>query len=133
MGWTDPDNRRTYPWGHEDHSLISLHRDLIALREKLPVLVDGSLKQLLAEYGRIAYARFNRDSRCVVAVNNTGDTQDFRLFVRDTGAPDGEAFHIRIRTTQDGHTAEPEAAGTVEDGWLSFTLPPFSSAILSNC
>ena len=133
VGWTDPDNRRTYPWGHEDASLISLHRELIALREKLPVLVDGSLKQLLAEYGRIAYARFNRDSRCVVAVNNTGDTQDFRLFVRDAGAPDGEAFHLRIRTTQDGHTVEPEAAGTVEDGWLSLTLPPFSSVILSNC
>ena len=21
-GWTDPDNRRTYPWGHEDTALI---------------------------------------------------------------------------------------------------------------
>ena len=42
VGWTDPDNRRTYPWGKEDHSLIDLHRDLIFLRRSLPVLSDGS-------------------------------------------------------------------------------------------
>ncbi len=25
-GWTDPDNRRTYPWGNEDLELIEFHR-----------------------------------------------------------------------------------------------------------
>ena len=71
VGWTDPDNRRTYPWGKEDKSLISLHRDLIHLRRDLSVLRDGSLKQLHADYGRIAYARFDASLRAVVAVNNT--------------------------------------------------------------
>ena len=60
------------PWGHEDRSLIALHRDLIALRGELPVLCGGSVVELLAEYGRIAYARFDETSRCIVAVNNTG-------------------------------------------------------------
>ena len=132
VGWTDPDNRRTYPWGHEDQSLIELHRDLIRLRRELPVLRDGSLKPLLAEYGRIAYARFNDDTRCIIAVNNTGGWTDFRLFARDAGALEGEAFFRRVQTSQDGHESVPEEVCRVSDGFLAFDLPPFSSVILCN-
>ena len=132
VGWTDPDNRRTYPWGHEDQSLISLHRDLIHLRRELPVLSGGSLKELLADYGRIAYARFDGDTRCVVAVNNTASPTDFRLFVRDAGAEEDETFFFRICTTPEGHAIEKEAAGQVTEGYLTFSLPPNASAILSN-
>ncbi len=132
VGWTDPDNRRTYPWGKEDTSLLALHRDLISLRQELPVLSEGSLKELLADYGRIAYARFSEDTRCMVAVNNTGNESVFRLFARDAGAADGETFIRRILTTQAGHSAEKEAAGTVADGFLEITLPPFSSVILAS-
>ena len=132
IGWTDPDNRRTYPWGQEDRSLIDLHRDLIRLRKKITVLKDGSLKQLLAEYGRIAYARFDDTERCIIAVNNTGDWANLRLFVRDAGAKEGEAYYRRIQTIQDGHTTEQEKTGTVSEGFLSFDLAPFSSVILSN-
>ena len=132
VGWTDPDNRRTYPWGNEDASLVELHRDLIRLRRELPVLADGSLKPLLADYGRIAYARFNEDCRCIVAVNNTGGWTDFRLFVRDAGALEGEAYFRRVQTTQECHATEPEKWGVVTDGYLAFDLPPYSSAIISN-
>ena len=133
VGWTDPDNRRTYPWGREDLSLISLHRDLISLRRTLPVLSDGSLKQLFADYGRIAYARFDEAGRCIVAVNNIDAPADFRLFVRDAGAEDGEIFFRRMLTFRDGHSAECVREGAVEDGWLAFSLPPFASVVLSNC
>ena len=132
VGWTDPDDRRTYPWGHEDLPLINLHKDLICLRRELPALSFGSLKELLADYGRIAYARFDEASRCVVAVNNLDSWSEFRLFVRDAGAPEGETFIRRIRTTRNGHSLEKEIVGTVADGFLAFELPPFSSVILSN-
>ena len=132
VGWTDPDDRRTYPWGHEDQSLIDLHRDLIHLRRELPVLKDGSLKPLLAEYGRIAYARFDDETRCIIAVNNTGSWTDFRLFARDAGAREDEAFYRRVQTSQDGHESKPEEVCRVSDGFLAFDLPPFSSVILCN-
>ena len=132
VGWTDPDNRRTYPWGHEDASLIALHRDLIHLRKDLTVLKNGSIKQLLADYGRIAYARFNATQRTVIAVNNTGGWTDFRLFVRDIGAVENEIYWRRIETTADTHATENEKWGTVEDGYLAFNLPPYSSVILAN-
>ena len=132
VGWTDPDDRRTYPWGHEDQSLIDLHRDLIRLRRELPVLRDGSIKQLLADYGRIAYARFDGETRCIIAVNNTGGWTDFRLYARDAGALEKEAYYRRLQTTQETHATEPEKWGLVSDGFLAFDLPPFSSVILCN-
>ena len=132
VGWTDPDNRRTYPWGHEDQSLITLHRDAIGLRKKLPVLSDGSLKPLLADYGRIAYTRFSDTQRTIVAMNNTSGWTSFRLFVRDAGSPEGELFHRCLFTDTDGHSLEPETLDPVKDGYISFDLPPFSSIVLAN-
>ena len=132
VGWTDPDNRRTYPWGHEDETLIDLHRDLIRLRGELPVLSGGCLKQLLADYGRIAYARFDEETRCIVVVNNTGGWTDFRLFARDAGALEGEVYYRRIQTNQECHVTESEKWGTVKDGYLDLELPPYSSAVVSN-
>ena len=132
VGWTDPDNRRTYPWGHEDQTLISLHRDLIRLRTELPELVGGSLKALLADYGRIAYARFSDEKRSIIAVNNTGGVTDFRLYVRDSGAEENEVFYRRIETSQEGHEPECTECGTVKDGYLTFNLPPYSAIVLSN-
>ena len=41
-GWTDPDNRRSYPWGHENKDLIAFHRDLIRIRRENRVLKNGS-------------------------------------------------------------------------------------------
>ena len=132
VGWTDPDNRRTYPWGHEDQSLIQLHKDLIHLRGEIPVLVDGSLKALLADYGRIAYARFNEKQRAIIAVNNTSGWTSFRLFVRDAGSPEGEIFIRRIVTGAEAHSLKSEPVTPVLDGYLSFDLPPYSSVIYVN-
>lgn len=132
VGWTDPDNRRTYPWGHEDRGLIELHRGLIALRKRYPVLKDGGLKPLLEDYGRIAYARFDRKERTVIAINNTSGGTDFRLFVRDAGAQEGEIWHRLFQTTEDGFVTEDEEMGPVQDGFIAFNLPPFSAAVIGN-
>ena len=34
-GFTDPDNRRTYPWGNEDKSLLEFHKKMIENRRQL--------------------------------------------------------------------------------------------------
>ena len=87
---------------------------------------------MLADYGRIAYARFNEECRCIIAVNNTGGWTDFRLYVRDAGAKDGETYYRRAQTYQDTHSVESEQWGVVADGYLVFDLPPYSAAIVSN-
>ena len=38
VGWTDPDSRRTYPWGNENKHLIEYHKSVISLRNKIHCL-----------------------------------------------------------------------------------------------
>ncbi len=65
-GWTDPDNRRTYPWGNENLELIEFHRYMTELHRSLPALRVGSLKSLLAGDHVIAYGRFFNNCICAV-------------------------------------------------------------------
>ena len=43
-GFTDPDNRRTYPWGNEDRELIEFHKHMISIRKKYHEFKHGSIK-----------------------------------------------------------------------------------------
>lgn len=78
-GWTDPDNRRTYPWGHENQELIEFHRYLVNIRKKNPAFRNGCIKPLLAEAGIVAYGRFDKENRGVVVVNSTGYKKRVRI------------------------------------------------------
>ena len=41
-GWTDPDNRRTYPWGHENFEILEFYRETIAIHRQHKVFKTGS-------------------------------------------------------------------------------------------
>ena len=69
VGWTDPDSRRTYPWGREDRQTYAVHKEAIALRKKLHCLRLGSLMPLDAGNGYIIYARFDGEDCAIVCVN----------------------------------------------------------------
>ena len=53
-GWTDPDSRRTYPWGKEDLELIEFHRYMTGIHKRIPALRKGALKPLFAGRHQIA-------------------------------------------------------------------------------
>ena len=42
QGFTDPYNRGTFPWGHEDGALRNHYRDITTLRRHYPALTSGS-------------------------------------------------------------------------------------------
>ena len=131
VGWTDPDNRRTYPWGHEDKGLIDLHRALAALRRELPVLRRGSVKKLYADHGMIAYARFDADAIVIVACNNSDAPQIFPLPLCDVGVPDGAHIAQRLLTTKEGFENALREVGTVRDGVLLYRLLEKQAAVLT--
>ncbi len=130
VGWTDPDNRRGYPWGREDADMIAFHRALTALRRELPVLRLGSVKPLCAGYGYIAYARFDGESALAVACNNTEQPVTLDLPLRDVGVEDGAQVAIRFLTTAEGYSEEKTLAGTVEGGVLRWEAPGNCAAVL---
>lgn len=50
-GWTDPDNRRSYPWGREDNELIRFHKEMIRIHRDYQVFKTGSMLYLHGENG----------------------------------------------------------------------------------
>ena len=43
-GFTDPDSRRTYPWGKEDKELLEFHKEMIRIHKEEKPLRKGSVK-----------------------------------------------------------------------------------------
>ncbi len=70
-GFTDPDNRRTYPWGHEDQELLAFHKEMIRIHKTEKPLRKGSIKLLAAGKNLLAYGRFEKDEQLVIIVNNS--------------------------------------------------------------
>lgn len=129
-GWTDPDNRRTYPWGREEEELIAYHKALAALRERLPVLKRGSIQLLTAGYGLISYARFDGQDTVFILVNNLDIEQEAALMPADAGIPDGTALHRIFLTDESGFSETDYPVGIVKDGEIHITLSPQTAVII---
>jgi Glycosidases len=78
-GWTDPDNRRTYPWGKEDILLIDFHHYMVNIRKQYRSLKKGSYIELLSEYGVIVYARFIKCEAIVVVINRNEEQRNLNI------------------------------------------------------
>lgn len=127
-GWTDPDNRRTYPWGKEDADLINLHRTLAGVRKAYPVLKTGSIISLFAGHGIISYARFDCSECLIVCCNNLNHAEEIKIPVIRAGAENTAAFSTAFSTACGNHFETFE--GKANNGWLSVSLPPESAIIL---
>lgn len=128
-GWTDPDNRRTYPWGREDEALIDFFRALSRLRKQLPVLKLGSVKPLCAGWGHIAYARFDEAACAMVVCNNTDAPMKLDLPLRGIGLRNGTALFTRFDST--AMSTDPVFAGVVSRGVFHFNAPANSAVVLT--
>ena len=128
-GWTDPDNRRTYPWGSEDRELIAFHKAAIAMHKSQEVLKTGSYKPLVGEYNLIAYGRFNQKDAVVVIVNNSEDERRVRVPVWELGITDKDEME-QIFVTFDGGFGEEQLWYTVNGGWLDIGLRKTSAVVL---
>lgn len=127
-GWTDPDNRRTYPWGHEDLELIEYHRYMIGFHKKLPVLRLGSVKKLMAGKDLIAYGRMLGEYQAVVAVNNGSEEMTLSLPVWQLGITE-DGFLTRVMVTTEKGYNVGRINYPVKDGYLNYVLPPLSAVL----
>ena len=130
-GFTDPDNRRTYPWGNEDTELIELHRELIRIHRSYPALKTGSLKLIYLAQDVLAYGRFDGRDVIVTAVNRGPGDCTVELPVWELGQTEGTPMVSLIETGQFGFSCEAKILQT-EGGVLRVTLPPESSFVWKN-
>ena len=127
-GFTDPDNRRTYPWGREDEELIRFHREIIQIHKIRPELRTGSLKPVIGEFNLIAFGRFNDCSRTLTVINNCDYEVTRKLEVWALGVPKESTMTRVMLTDENGFTTEP-VEYKVEGGRLELTLGKTSAAV----
>ena len=130
-GWTDPDNRRTFPWGSENIELLELHKELIALRNRKPVLKTGSIKFLYSGHEVIGYGRFDEKDKMVILCNNSSEVKKIQVPVWEIGIENNENCYQIFRTTKEEMSIESKLVPLL-DGEIEIELPPFSGTIIEN-
>ena len=128
-GFTDPDNRRTYPWGKEDKELIAFHKDMISVHKTCKEFLTGSLKHVVSDYNVIGYGRFNKEAQSLIVVNNNDSDMVKEISVWELGIPKECTMEQLILTTKTGYSTK-NAHFPVINGKVLINLPPKSAIVL---
>jgi len=128
-GFTDPDNRRTYPWGKEDFELIEFHREMIAIHRRNPVLKFGSTKILKAEKEILAFARFDENDQMLTVINMSDEEKIVKLPVWSANVPMNSAMERLMKITEDRYNVG-RVQYAVSDGMLELRMDPMSCKVL---
>jgi alpha-glucosidase len=127
-GWTDPDNRRTYPWGHEDMEIMDFYKAMIRVHKKYPCLSTGSTSYLFMDYGLMCYARWDKKNKIAVVINNNDCDKEVVVPMWRTECNDGDIIERVISSDMSAFTEEIERF-KVKEGCIVVKVPPFSSNV----
>ncbi len=130
-GWTDPDNRRAYPWGSEDQELIDFHKEIIRIHKDYQALKTGSILFLHGQYSFISYGRFDEQDKFVIAINSGEQPVSIDLPVWRLGMTEGNRMARLINTSRDGFSLET-AMYNIENGILHLNCPPKYGVVIKN-
>ena len=130
VGWTDPDSRRTYPWGHEDWELIEFHKQAIALRRKIRCIKRGSVKRLDAGNGYIIYGRFDRHDCCAVILNCSDSDINLSVPVWELGVPRNDVQMVSRFFCAGYDFGDDGEKYAVTNGRVFAAMPPKSACVL---
>ena len=128
-GFTDPDNRRTYPWGNEDHDLIEFHKAMIRIHKESDAFKFGSLKYLVGDYNLLGFVRFYDRDHYITLVNNNDYELDREYSVWESGIPRECEMERIIKTDESGFTTDIVKCPVV-GGKLRILLPKKSAVVL---
>ncbi len=130
-GFTDPDSRRTYPWGNEDQELIRYHRELIRIRKANRSCRKGSGIPVYADGGHFAFGRFLDENHVLTVINNTEEGERLSIPVWKLEIQNGELLCREIFSMEESFSVE-KAHYLVEDGNIEIYMPPYSAAVLTH-
>ncbi|MGE9940725.1 glycoside hydrolase family 13 protein [Bariatricus sp. SGI.161] len=129
-GFTDPDNRRTYPWGHEDKELIAFHREMIRIHKEHPALRTGSLNMLYWDENILAYGRFLEEDKVIVIINNRSELAQVTVPVWQAEIPMKCRMKKLMYSYLDGYSTTYDEF-LVEDGEVVVNMGAHSALVLS--
>lgn len=130
-GFTDPDNRRTFPWGNENKDLTLFYKKMIAIHKKYKILRTGSLKFLWNDYQGLCYGRFSHTEQIIVALNNLDEGREVTLEIWGAGITRLEESVLTrlMQSHRDGFTDEVEQVAA-KAGYVCLYMPPKSVTVL---
>ena len=131
-GFTDPDDRRPFPWGKEDRKLQAFYKAAIALHKQYPVLRTGSLIILYQDMHVLGYARFDEKEQILVFINNRKEAVDLEAQIWPAGiSRQSEKVHLKriFLSTAEGFSGAPKNH-TAYYGTLGLHLEPQSAVVL---
>ncbi len=128
-GFTDPDNRRTYPWGGEDMEMLEFHKDIIRIHKQESALREGSIYLLQWNYNLIVFARMTAEEQILVVVHHGDSLKTVRMPVWYAEVPPDAKMERLIYTYDRGYTIEPEEY-RVRDGVLYVNMGARSALVL---
>ena len=130
-GFTDPDNRRTYPWGKEDPEMLDFHKRMICIHKAYPLLAKGSLEFLWNDHQGLSYGRFSDSEQIIVIINNQDYERDVRVTAWKTGVSRKEAtaFQRLMLSSRDGYTEKAEEY-IADAGILHVRMPAYGAMVL---
>lgn len=114
-GFTDPDSRRTYPWGRENRELVEFHKEMIRIHKREKPLRTGSLKMLSWSSNVLAYARFQEGEQIIVVLNNSKELKEVPIPVWQAEVPMKGKMERLMYSWEKSYTTERDIY-LVEDG-----------------
>lgn len=114
-GFTDPDSRRTYPWGRENRELVEFHKEMIRIHKREKPLRTGSLKMLSWSSNVLAYARFQEGEQIIVVLNNSKELKEVTIPVWQAEVPMKGKMERLMYSWEKSYTTERDIY-LVEDG-----------------
>ena len=128
-GYTDPDDRRTYPWGRENQELLKFHKDIIRIHKEHPVLKTGSVKMLTWGEHLLSYGRFMKDAKIIVVINNSKERREVVVPVWMAETAMAGRMKRLLYSYEKGYTTEYEEY-IIENGEIVVIMGPHSALIL---
>ncbi len=128
-GFTDPDNRRTYPWGREDQKLIAFHRDIIRMRREHEEFRTGSIMYVDSDYNFLAYGRMKKEGKCLVLINNNQHLIHRVISVWMLGTEKSGKMKTLLYTDENGYAMEGNEYEIIA-GKIRVVLPKTCAMVL---
>ncbi len=128
-GFTDPDNRRPFPWGREDREMLDFHKKIIRIHKNCPELKKGSLKFIDCDNNFLAYGRFDASARSLILINNRDCDLTREFSVWELGIPKESVMVQQIYTDEQGFKTVPREYRIIS-GKINICMPKYSAMIL---
>jgi cyclomaltodextrinase / maltogenic alpha-amylase / neopullulanase len=118
-GFSDPLNRRTYPWGRENMELLEWTKKVSAFRHKYPVLITGEWEAFSMGESHLAYIRSLPDKKPMLVIFNRHSYEPLKLEKKLPWKPGNILIDLLTETEI-----------TTQNDFLSVEIAPLSSLLL---